>query len=580
MKKLVKYIMITASLGLAVWTAGCKKASDKSFLDPTDVGQINEETVFADSALSIQFLNSVYGDLHRTYFMQNGNNGGGIWAFSDASDDGEARWSSGFSQGFNRANVAGGADNSFSLSTWNSCYAMIRRVNVFLDNIERAPLSAAKKTRLKAESRFLRAYSYFHLLRTFGGVPLLGDKKYNLKDDFLLPRNSFAENVDYIEKELNEVAVLLPLEHLPEDFGRPTKGAALAVKAKLLLTAASPLFNESNPNSGPVKALLGYEAYDANRWKKAADAAKEVMNLGLYRLVEDNATAPGYGYYDMGIQRKNSEYIFQIMMNTGRFYEQYLLPASRGGQNYGNPTQQLVDDYAMSNGKLITEQGSGYVATSPYLNRDPRFYYTVIYNQALWLDRTSLTKKPVDLYALAPGDGMGTAAYNTVTGYLWRRFCNENAGGNYGVTSQIGLVVSRYADILLEFAEATNEFQGPTAEVYDAVEAVRKRAGLVPFAINRGMSKEEIRTVIRHERRIEFAAEEGHRLFDIFRWKTAETLLNGPMDGMRWTKTDDTFAGNRITFETRIFNSPQMYYHPIPLREINKNNLFIQNPGW
>ncbi|MNL69881.1 SusD family protein [compost metagenome] len=102
----------------------------------------------------------------------------------------------------------------------------------------------------------------------------------------------------------------------------------------------------------------------------------------------------------------------------------------------------------------------------------------------------------------------------------------------------------------------------------------------MPFEIAPGMNKEQMRAVIRHERRIEFAAEEGHRLFDIFRWKTAETLLNGPMEGMRWTKTGNTFTGARTTFETRKFNSPQMYYHPIPLREMNKNNLFIQNPGW
>lgn len=580
MNNAIKYMALASVTAGLLWTAGCKKATDKSFLDPTDIGQVNEQTVFADSALSIQFLNSVYGDLNRTYFVENGISGGGIWPFSDASDDGEARWSSGFSQGYNLANVAGASNNAFTRNTWSICYSMIRRVNVFLDNIERAPLSAFRKNRLKAESRFLRAYAYYHLLRTFGGVPLLGDKKYSITDDFNLPRSTFAATLEYIEAELNAVAAILPPEQLPEDFGRPTKGAALAIKAKMLLMAASPLYNENNPGAGAVKPLLGYESYDPNRWKKAADAAKAVMDLNLYSLVEDNTTAPGYGYYNMGIQRKNSEYIFQVMMNSDRFFEKYMLPASRGGQNYGNPTQQLVDDYGMANGKLITEQGSGYAEATPYKDRDPRFYYTIIYNQALWLDRTSLTKKPVDLYHLAPGDGMGSASYNTVSGYLWRRFCNENAGGNYGVMSQIGLVVSRYADILLMYAEALNESQGPNAEIYNAVEAIRKRAGLLPYQLATGLTKEQMRTVIRHERRIEFAAEEGHRLFDILRWKVAEDLLKGPMGGMRWTKTGSTFTATRIVFETRKFNSPQMYYYPIPLVEMNKNNQLIQNPGW
>lgn len=583
MKKLTTILFGTSCFVALLLMSSCKKVTDKNFLDKTDVGQINEATVFADSAMTMEFLNGVYRDLSYNYYMDNGIFGGGLWSYSDASDDSECRWSGATAQAapaFNLAQFSGNAEFTRFRNVWSTSYSAIRRVNVFLGNIERAPLSAAKKTRLNAEARFLRAYYYFHLVRNYSGVPLLADKLFTLAEDFNMTRNSFAETVDYIKTELDAVAGILPDEHLQEDFGRPTKGAALGMKSKLLLLAASPLFNGENPAATPeLKKLTGYEAFDANRWKLAADAAKAVIDMNHYSLVEDNGTAPGYGFYKMQIERKNTEQVFQVMMNTGRFYEGYVLPTSRGGQAYAYPTQQLVDAFPMANGKMISETGSGYDETKPYQNRDPRFYYTIIYDQALWLDRTSNTKKVVNLYWQASGDGLGTSN-NTRSGYLFRKFCNENAGGNFGVTSQIGLVVVRYAEILLNYAEALNEFRGPTAEVYQSVEAIRKRAGIVPYQLTTGLTKEQMRAVIRNERRVEFAYEEAHRFYDIKRWKTAETLINGDMIGMRWDKNGTVFTNSRFVFEKRTFISPQMYYYPIPQSEINKAGMLVQNPGW
>lgn len=582
--KQLTHILIGASLTMAaLCTGSCKKISDKNFLDKTDVGQLNEKTVFADSALTHEFLNSVYRDLSYNYYMDNGIYGGGLWSFSDASDDSECRWSGATAQAapaFNLAQFSGNAEFTRFRNVWSTSYGAIRRINVFLGNIERAPLSAARKTRLRAEARFLRAYYYYHLVRNYSGVPLLGDKLFTIDEDFNMPRNSFAETVDYIKAELDAAAAILPTEHLQEDFGRPTKGAALGMKSKLLLLAASPLFNGENPAAtNDLKKLTGYEVFDANRWKLAADAAKAVIDMNVYSLIEDNTTAPGYGFYKMQIDRKNTEQVFQIVMNTGRWHEGYLLPTTRGGQAYSYPTQQLVDAFAMANGKPIAETGSGYSEVTPYQNRDPRFYYTIIYNQALWLDRTSNTKKVVDLFWQATGDGLGTSN-NTRSGYLFRKFCNENAGGNFGVTSQIGLVVVRYAEILLNYAEALNEFQGATPEVYLAVEAIRKRAGLNPYQLAAGLTKQQMRTIIRNERRVEFAYEEAHRFYDIKRWKIAETVAHGDMIGMRWDKSGTVFNNTRFVFEKRTFNSPQMYYYPIPQSEINKANLLVQNPGW
>ncbi|MBN9297359.1 MAG: RagB/SusD family nutrient uptake outer membrane protein [Filimonas sp.] len=582
MRNKIHTLLLLSLVAACLWLGGCSKANDKSFLDRTDVGQLNEQTTFADSALTTEFLNGVYRDLSYNYFLDNGIYGGGLWSYSDGSDDSECRWTGATAQAapaMNLAQFSGAADFSRFKNHWTFCYTNIRRVNVFLANIGKSPLSAAKKTRLSAEARFLRAYNYYHLLRNYSGVPIVGDKLFSLTDDFNMPRNTFDETVKYIAKELDDAASILPPNQLPEDYGRPTRGAALAMKAKLYLLAASPLFNGQNPATGPVKKLAGYEDFDANRWKVAADAAKAVMDMGQYALVEDNATAPGYGFYQNTIDRKNTEQIFQIMMNTGKFYEGYLLPLSRGGQAYSYPTQELVDAFPMANGKMISEAGSGYNEAKPYDNRDPRFYYTVLYNQSLWLDKTTNTKKPVDLYFQAAGDGLGTSN-NTRTGYLFRKFCNENAGGNFGVNSQVGLVVVRYAEILLSYAEAMNEFAGPSSQVYEAVEAVRRRAGLNPYQLQPGLSKDAMRDIIRNERRVEFAFEEAHRYFDIKRWKLMETLVNGDSHGMRWDKSGNTYTNTRFTYEKRTFLNPQMYYFPIPQSEINKAGMLLQNPGW
>jgi starch-binding outer membrane protein, SusD/RagB family len=586
----INYKSIIAIVAAGAIVAGCSKVTDKNFLDKTDVGTLNEATVFADSALTFQYLNGIYYDLSRCYYMDNGVYGGGMWSFSEATDDAELVWSGTTAQAspaFNLATFSGGADYSRFRNHWSSCYTNIRRVNVFIGNIANTPLSPAKKTRLIAEARFMRAYYYYHLLRNYGGVPLLGDRLFTLTDDFNMPRNSFVETVDYISKELDEAGAALPQEHLIEDFGRPAKGAAMALKARMLLLVASPLFNGENPATpAGVKKLTGYENYDGDRWKLAADANKAVMDLNQYSLVEDNATVPGYGFYRATTERRNDEQIFVISIppgvaGSGRWFENMLLPQTRGGQAYSYPTQELIDAFPMANGKKIADAGSGYDETMPYNNRDPRFYYTILYNGAKWLDKTSNTKKEVWLYNQAPGDGLGTSG-NTRTGYLVRKLCNENSGGNFGVAPNLGLVSIRYAEILLNYAEALNEFQGPSTEVYQAVEAIRKRAGLNPYQLDAGLTKEQMRDIIRNERRVELAFEEANRFYDIKRWHIAHDLINGEMHGMRWTRvgTTNTFTNSRFTFETRKFLNPQMYYFPIPQSEINKSADLVQNPGW
>ncbi|MGX5818797.1 RagB/SusD family nutrient uptake outer membrane protein [Chitinophaga lutea] len=575
-----KLILATAAALMVL--AACRKSGD-GFLDKTDTGTLDREKTFADSALTMQFLNGLYRNLAFTWFLDNGLYGGGMWNYSDATDDSEIRWSGATAQtaqAYNSATFAGVADFARMRSDhWNVPYSCIRRANIFLDNIDKGPLSPERKTLAKAEARFLRAYYYFHLVRTHGGVPLLGDVVFGLEDDFAIPRNTFEECVEYVVKEMDEVAGILPPEQNGGEYGRPTRGAALAVKAKILLLAASPLFNDGNVGTtDKQKPLTGYAA-PGNRWKRAADAFKAVMDMNQYELVVDD-TQPGYGFYSMFIQRKTKEHIFQIMQGNTRNLENYLLPSTRGGQAYSYPTQQLVDAFPMANGKGINEAGSGYDANNPYAGRDPRFYYSILHNGANWLLKSSNKKEPIWLYLFAPQDGLSTTSSSTRTGYLWRKMLDENAGGDFGVTPSHCLPAIRYAEILLGYAEAVNEASGPSAEVYAAVEAIRRRAGLNPYQLPAGLGKDAMREAIHAERRVELAYEEGHRFFDLLRWKEFHVKAQGDMYGMRITKTGNAYAYERFVFEKRTFSNPQMYFMPIPQVEINKLSILVQNPGW
>lgn len=577
MKNIRKFLPV---LLIITFLTSCQKFGSKDFLDSSNSGVIDKKVTFSDSLMTLEFLNGVYRDLSYTYYADNGIFGGGLWAFWDITDESDIRWSGATAQmapAFNTATFAGDANYSRTKNHWNICYQNIYRCNLFLANVDNSPLSAGMKARLKGEARFLRAYYYYHLLVLYSGVPIIGDKVFGPSDNFTLARSTFEETVNYIVKEFDGADSTLPFVYPQEDFGRPTKGAGMAMKARVLLLAASPLFNGQNPaTDDAIKPLTGYTSFDANRWKLAADAAKAVIDLQRYSLVVDNNTRPGNGFYLATTTRSNSEIIFQVMIPPSRWYEQFLLPPTRGGQNYCALSQQLVDAFPMDNGKPIDDPSSGYVESNPYANRDPRFYYTVLYNQALWLDRTSNTLKPVNFYTNAPTDGS-----NAKSGYMLRKFCNEAAGGNFGVVPNIGLVVSRYAEILLDFAEAQNEVSGPTSEVYQAVEEVRQRAGLNPYQLPTGLTKDQMRDAIWAERRVELACEEMHRFFDIKRWKIAETVMNEPFMGMRWSGPPSSNPTNtRFQVETRKFINPKMYYFPIPLSEINIITDLKQNPGW
>ncbi len=554
-------------IGLLIITS-CKKGD---FLDQTVTNTLNEESVFTDSARTMDALVGIYADIGN-WAAHNRFSTSGLAA---ASDEAEASLQGGSQEFIKWATGSISAINSNN-DVWPVCYSNIRRVNVFLKNISRSPLSAPLQIRVSAEARFLRAWYYFQLVKHFGGVILVGDNIYNPDNAIPGKRNTYDECVNYITSECDAMANVLPLDHLSQDYGRITKGACLALKARMLLYAASPLFNGGGiAIESELKAVTGYPAADNQRWLKAAQASEAVQNLNAYQLFEDNTTAPGYGFYRVFTLRKNSEYILARMQPLNKDLETFYDPTSRSGSANAFPYQELVDDFGMRNGKPITDPTSGYNATNPYVNRDPRLAYSVVFNGGLRLDRNTGTRTPVYTYTGSPDGG-------TKTGYYVLKMLDATSINASGFPStQRCFPLMRYAEVLLNRAEALNEFQGPTQVVYDLVSLIRKRAGLVPFALPAGLTQDQMRQRIRNERRIELAYEE-HRFWDVRRWKIADQTDNRIMNGVQVTRNPNgSFTYLVVPVRQHTFR-PGMYLFPIPQSEINKSadGSLLQNPGW
>ena len=477
---------------------------------------------------------------------------------------------------------------------WTDPYGLIRRVNILLNGIDVVPFNTTYidalgnarplNVSMKAEARFLRAYFYFELMKRYGGIPIIGDKVYDLNENIELPRSTFEQTVKYIVSELDAIKDdlrSLPLPDAAANAHVVTTQAAQALKIRVLLYAASPLFNEKPVESG--NELVGYATYDRERWKTAADAARSFMNaygtdggpLGLDPNFKDVFT----NWYDNTIHK---EMIFFRENDSNTSIETANGPLGLSGAKQGNgrtnPTQNLVDAFLMKDGYFINEEGSAYEydPQHPYDNRDPRLEYTIIHNGTNWLNNTMQT------WQGGANNPLGSSY--SLTSYYMRKFMgNFESGSEYQATLH-NWVMFRYAEILLNFAEAENEYlSSPSQDVYDAIIALRKRAGIEAgndnlYGLRDDMSQADMRKVIQNERRIELAFEE-HRYWDIRRWRLAEMIYAQPVKGMFITTslTGTTYIPQDVL---SVDWDNRRYLYPIPYSEVIKNKNMVQNPNW
>ncbi|MFC4212342.1 RagB/SusD family nutrient uptake outer membrane protein [Pedobacter lithocola] len=580
---------ITVILLICIAAMACKKST---FLDNKSNNALNEETVFTDSVNAISFLTRVYMEIGYSYDKDRYEAG----STEQATDDSEYVNLNPARRPLILYGSTYTADNTTVFNeTWVLPYQNIRRLNLFLSKMPVMPFKEVTKKRLIAEAKMLRAWYYYNLLITFGGVPIVGETLFPGDEIITVPRSTFSNCVDYVVKELDAAAADLPIDQIGNDYGRVTKGAALAVKAKMLLFAASPLFNGNTwPGvPGGTKtperiAIAGYPNFDVMRWQKALDAAEAVIALGYTLNVENANPNPGYGFYNMFLQRRNKEHIFFVNQPPNRDFETFYLPQTRSGNRSGNPTQNIVDVFPMIDGKSITESPL-YNPQDPYKNRDPRFGYSIIFNQALWFSTGTNTKIAVNTYVGAPTDGFyQDAGTSGSSGYFCRKTLDEGLTGNSGTTNRNWILI-RYAEILLIKAEALNEI-GRTADAYGPIRELRSRAGInagadANYGMKAAMTQTEMRSFVQNERRIELYNEDK-RWDDVRRWKLAETFFNGYNKLMSPTRV--TISPQFPTgYKYDVVNSLRLhvfkernYLLPMQIGEMLKNTALIQTPGW
>lgn len=591
MKNLLKYILATT---LFFFASSC----DTDFLNPPPEDRFGDETVWQDPALVEAFVNEMYRGL---------NHGIRELMLGSLADETHFIHNYGSAQVV-QSNLTPGDLGSFGRGdfdefNWIQLYRRIRQINIFKENIDKVPFADETwRDRMKGEVHFLNAYFYHNLVRLYGGVPLV-TRTFKLEDEFLIPRSTFAQSVQYVVDEADAAADLLPLDYSssPDDIGRATKGAALALKSRILLYAASDLYNSQtwaahnyNPGAGFDANLIAYtDGNQAARWQAAKDAAKAVMDLGIYDL--HNTGDPVQDYIDLFLLKDTQEDIFSRYFIKSRGWEDGALPGLANGPNgYHNwggntPIQELVDDYQMADGSDFDWNNAAHAA-APYENRDPRFYASILYDQAPWRPRPNDTKDidpdgKVIIRAVEGPAGVWTPGLDTrdgpiedwnggYSGYYLRKFIDPAvvheyaaAGGNQEAPWQY----FRYGEIILNYAEACLGL-GQEDEAKTFINMIRERAGM-PDITSTG---QQLIDDYQNERRIELVFEQ-HRYFDIRRWMIASQVMvnaNGIV-------IEDPLSGpveySRNKIQNRTWND-KMYFLPITLDEMNRNSNLVQNP--
>lgn len=539
-------------------------ACDDSLLDVTPRDRLSDGNIWADESSADLFLNDIYDKL------PNGNN------YQDPFENFSDNSMNGFSWAPSRSLERESSytpyiypDGFITLNIyWDMNYTFIRKCNLFIHKVSDSSLSDKFKKERIAEARFLRAYFYHILWMNYGGLPLITEPldRITQGDEIFKERSTAEETAKFLIEEFKLAAADLSLIKEP---GRISKGAALALKGWVELYFASPLYNPDN---------------DLKRWEQAAATNEEIMNMGIYKLY------PDYGKLFLPEGNNNEE---------GLFYRQYY-PGAKGGRessymstpytgngghtSWGaaNPTHNLVADYAMSNGKTIDEDGSGYDPQNPYLNREKRFYESIVYDGSYWYNTTIYTRLGVN--SLNELD-LSDASDASNTGYNLRKRMNPNialGAANWdGATSSQNYYLFRFAEVLLNYAEARNEAVGPDISVYNAINTVRERNQEAPYLpkLREGLNKDEMRKAIRRERRVELAFEDKRR-FDLLRWKIAEEVYSKGLQAMKIEEIDGNLKYTVIQASDgkRKFESKN-YVFPIPRQVLDQNPKIREQNG-
>lgn len=514
---------------------------------------------------------------------------------------------------------------------WSRLPQLIREANIFIENVHPLPeqgISATEVTYMKAEMRFMIAYYYYLLSNTYGPIPFkpnyIAPTDFNLAD-LMEGQRPYYEVVDWVDKELKEVAEILPAKYAEaRKYGRATSIMCLAVRARMLLFAASPLVN-GNPDYANHKNKDGENLFsttaDKTKWAYAAQACKELIDAAeaaghkLYtEKNEDGTIDPFMSYQNLFLTRYdegNTEILFARPGGSeyGE-YEKHATPAASGGSGGLGVTQSLVDAFFMENGLPINDDDSKYVETgfsvsdetrdntvwdtevnggaiskkntyNMYCHREPRFYITVSYNNSYFTQ-----EKRVFNFFNGSADNPHThdAPQN---GYLIRKKISPDLNVKQGTYKYRPGIVYRLGEAYLNYAEALNESDPGNGDILVYLNKIRERAGIRQYTtgdtdenfIHVDLNDQaEMRKLIRAERRVELSCE-GIRYDDLRRWKEAENVLNGDFYGMNFSGRDNSSFYVLTPYLKRVYKKAY-YWFPIHQSEIDKNDKLVQSPYW
>lgn len=461
------------------------------------------------------------------------------------------------------------SNNGWVRSVWNESYKIIGRCNFILTNIQKldGKMDAALFARYQAETRFIRAYTYYYLIELFGGVPLV--KGVLALEDAQVPKSTKEECAAFVQTELEEAVKVLPVSYDAKNNGRATKGAALATLAR------TALFN--------------------GKWDVAANAAKQLIDAKTYSLHTN------FGELFTYKGQSSPEIIWALQYLKGTLThatpQNYLSRNAQGASNKV-PGQTLVDSYECTDG-LSIDKSPLYNPKQPFKNRDPRLDMSLAVPGSVYFNYQFETHKDSVKcwnYNTTPATRIDNQdaihAFATYTGYCWRKYTDMTDKDDRS-NSEINVILIRYAEVLLIYAEAKIEANQIDQSVYDAINAVRKRVNMPALAT--GLTQAQLRSAVRKERKYELA-NEGFRLFDIRRWKIAEKVMSGNFLGrvpkgypatapvIDENGTPDYSAvpnkGDLRVVEQRIFNPKRDYLWPIPYIETVTNKALKQNDGY
>jgi hypothetical protein len=439
-------------------------------------------------------------------------------------------------------------------NTWNDLYRGIRRCNDYTANVERiTPTDEAAVNRYTAEVRTLRCYFYARLASYFGDVPLLKNP-VGISESKELTRTPVSEIYDFIYTEIADAVKYLPKTAAK---GRVSKGAAFGILARAMLFAAG--------------NVTGTDSRPAYYYEKAKAAADSVIALDVYNLTTPYAELFSYA------RESSPEVLFEKQFIRDDFSNAVFnnfgaLSMGTGGSRM-SPTLVLLDEYEMSNGKKITDGGSGYDEMSPYANRDPRLGYTLYYPGATLPNGSTYDSRPGAGADAVEGDYRASK-----TGLLPKKYINPE-DLNFRSNCAINLIIIRYAEILLTAAEARIELNQELSTAQGYINQIRGRSDVSMPAIT-ASSQSDLRDAVRHERMVELALE-GNRFFDIRRWKIAETVCNvyAPMKGMRYV-ANGASEPSLYTFNRNKIFKDRDYLWPVPYNERQLSPELSQNEGW